>query len=672
MSKAASHARNHLLVDHKPMEGNSGPATRQQLPYLSRPDAATDASNCGSEELTEVPVAGSANPPDESLKVFSHFSRKERLEHDQPFPMFGLSRNRDKSMMTHKNDQASLFCGQAAGPQIHPKIGPSASPGDFVKQEKMSLWTPSGYETRSQERLLDLGGTSRHFDEKNSLVVSASSKDDFFTFSCGYPVGPSAGRLEKVTAKGRLMNTSLTKLGPDQCNYHGSSAVFVQQSDNDPLTSKDQLAFYLGNNVYRKSLKDLGTSFFQSQTSPFEVAEAECSSRSRRSFFDIETMRICTTIDSVEGSKFHQKMKELFFTEKKTDANLLKGGKILRESVSSTTQFKGNTNKFSEVLRLSRGGGQQGVKLQPLWSSTDSEEKDNADDLKNESSAETDTMDMDALKDDHLCGEGVSLSNKNCVAFPKLLASRAAAESMNEEGRSRENADIPPLDLNYLALPSATSSSTDDKEPSMSKTQSLDAAHLLPTADGHMNQSKSTESASDPGIRWVKRLKLSNSETLFARGTKILKMEEGTSSPEKFNPFLGKTMKRRMTSSEPLTSEKSYKKKPILSDRNDHSVMKGCGSCSTSQSLEKSRSELLSNTWIRRWCRVQKTKKHEGEEAAFVFCEPQSLKASLDEIRKKQFPSLAAMALMGKAMHGFRPCEFKKSGSFVVWNTRGC
>jgi hypothetical protein len=28
------------------------------------------------------------------------------------------------------------------------------------------------------------------------------------------------------------------------------------------------------------------------------------------------------------------------------------------------------------------------------------------------------------------------------------------------------------------------------------------------------------------------------------------------------------------------------------------------------------------------------------------------------------------MALMGKAMNGFCPCEFRKSGSSVVWNTK--
>jgi hypothetical protein len=49
-----------------------------------------------------------------------------------------------------------------------------------------------------------------------------------------------------------------------------------------------------------------------------------------------------------------------------------------------------------------------------------------------------------------------------------------------------------------------------------------------------------------------------------------------------------------------------------------------------------------------------------------MVCEPQWSKA-VDEFQKKQFPSIVAMVLMGKALCGFHPCEFRKRGSLVVW-----
>lgn len=247
---------------------------------------------------------------------------------------------------------------------------------------------------------------------------------------------------------------------------------------------------------------------------------------------------------------------------------------------------------------------------------------------------------------------------------------------MSGEGSGRENADLPNSCWNCLTLPSAILSSTDDKEPSVSKTQSLDMALLFPDTDGQMAtnlRSRSTHSVPDPGSRWMKRLKISGSESWLGHGTKTSKMEQTTSSPEKFNPFSRKTLKRPMSGSETLISNKSCEKKQIVFDWNEQLVMKDGGSSSISESKGKGRDELLSCAWIRRWCRTnsQAPKKSEGgREAAFVFCKSHSVKASLDEIQKKQLPSIAAMALMGKAMNAFRPSELKKRGTFVVWDNK--
>lgn len=119
-------------------------------------------------------------------------------------------------------------------------------------------------------------------------------------------------------------------------------------------------------------------------------------------------MRICTTVDSMEGpsrvpSKFFQTTRHFLLT-KKTDVDLSDGCQMRRASTVST-KFEGKP--FSELLGLSpdlQFHVQQGVKLQPLESSTDSDRKENfrdvnvSDGLKNESSAETDSMDMDTFQ----------------------------------------------------------------------------------------------------------------------------------------------------------------------------------------------------------------------------------------------------------------------------------
>ena len=135
----------------------------------------------------------------------------------------------------------------------------------------------------------------------------------------------------------------------------------------------------------------------------------------------------------------------------------------------------------------------------------------------------------------------------------------------------------------------------------------------------------------EPSSKWFKRLKMSTSDS-FAHGTKSSKMGE-VSSREKVNKMFNKIM-----------------------------------NCSKTSSVRKSQEISLSRSWIHRWCRHRAASPNKKPDAV-VLCEPQSSKATLDEHQKKQFPSIAAMALMGKAINGFHPCEFRRKGSLIVWST---
>lgn len=154
------------------------------------------------------------------------------------------------------------------------------------------------------------------------------------------------------------------------------------------------------------------------------------------------------------------------------------------------------------------------------------------------------------------------------------------------------------------------------------------------------NQSPCGSLGLDPNSRWVKRLK-SNS---IAVGTKSSKFGE-TSSPQMANVFFGKIAKGSISNTE-LT----------------------LGNGESSSAKKEGDVITLSHPWIQRWRynrAVAPQKKHKVED-----CAPQRSKAvALEDVEKKQFPSIAAMALMGKAMNGFQPCEFRKRASFLVWNT---
>lgn len=200
-----------------------------------------------------------------------------------------------------------------------------------------------------------------------------------------------------------------------------------------------------------------------------------------------------------------------------------------------------------------------------------------------------------------------------------------------------------------------------------SKTLSLDLGRLLPygfqTTDSKYKSGFSSGAGLKPESRWVKRLKTDSLS--HYHGTKSLKMEEiVTIDPqEKINSSFGKPMKPGSELHDKERTEFLEQSRVLLRD----------GNSSSNESMERSGKDLVSDSWIRRWCRNQTPlqKKHIDLSSSSRLIEPKSLKASFDDLRKKQFPSVAAMALMGKAMNGFQECEFSKRGSFVVWNTKG-
>ncbi|GMY05757.1 isoform 2 of f-box protein [Fagus crenata] len=647
----------------------------KQHPVLNGPDIETEVYAKGFREASKAKAVDFIN---ESLTASSKRLKRKRSDF-QSFPMFNLSQKRG-DVLALKNDEA--IC--------HGKDSNSGHNTVFVHRSKSPLpskfaWAPP--ETDTLESHSKPGGISGYSEqlvksdkdiEMNSLAVSTSLQDNFMRSSLKLvPYGFNSGKtpLQPFVRENKISN---------QLGSRSSRKSLLSQKDaalllHDPSTSSNQQAHFIGKQ-YQNMQNHSGMWLSPSLSSCPEATKSEklyngCNSLPRLpcSVHDVETMRIYTTIDSAEGSSRGPSMlsqsTRQFLITKKTDVNLFEGGQMFKESTVST-KFKGKT--FTELLGLSpdfQFHAQQGVKLQPLESSIDSDGKENIRDvnasvgLKNESSAETDTMDMDAFQENHLSGVASSPSNKYLKG--KSPTHQAVDASAGEEmGGRLLNMELRNINQVLPDLP-ALSSPVDRKDTSTSRTQSLDAEHLLSHAEHPMTLNSSgcpdDPLGQEPSSRWLKRLKHSASNS--GHGTKSSKMGEASSHSK----FFSKILKCGITSSE-LTMGRCNGKELVALDQN--ATLLRNGESSSVDSVKKCLDVTLSHPWIQRWCHNRTASPQKKPEAVMV-CEPQCSKAKIGAFQKKKFPSIAAMALMGKAMCGFQTCEIKKRGSFVVWNTKG-
>ncbi|KAK6946269.1 hypothetical protein RJ641_013813 [Dillenia turbinata] len=645
----------------------------------------------------------------ESLPSSSKTSGKGKLDL-QPFPIFNLCQT-GKSSDVPTNDHAPTSERHAFRSQFSNNLGFSPLAMSNVKNASHSAIALGPVHMESSSKLCDVQSefvrctSKQQAKSSNSLWKSDSAterslQDDIVGVSYRFNSGGVQMQQEIcqpeaiLATKEHFASASLAPLGHENSNYHSYSSFLVREEKkddpinireqvtsflnmpmNDPSTSNKQSQPFLGGKCQRIRSHS-GTGFFPSHYTSREMTGVGNLYHDYHpqpplpvSTHNVETMRICATVDSVKGysggsSNFSQTTHHLFITQK-ADINFSKGDQIFRDS-SVTAKFRGNT--FSDFLSLSPFSGQRGVKVQLLDSSAESEEKEKVEDaktsplpVKNESSADTDTLDMDVLQDDNpISGVGMAQSKKEDKAAQNLSTSQATDGSHK---LVRCKVELPDINEELPASP-APANSTDEMEPSTSRTQSLDVEHFLANAE-HPMKSKGSSFPDEligpePSCRWVKRLKLSRSDS-SSHGTKISKGE--TSSQENVDKILNNITKNRQASLDP-TLVKRLGKEPMVLD--DSTCPLNKGESNSMGLVKKDRDFTLSNSWIRRWCQ-----KPQKKPEAIVTCEPKSSKGAADEFQKKQFPSIAAMALMGKAMGGFHPCELRKRGSLVVWNARG-
>ncbi|XP_075475532.1 protein PHOTOPERIODIC CONTROL OF HYPOCOTYL 1-like [Primulina tabacum] len=354
-------------------------------------------------------------------------------------------------------------------------------------------------------------------------------------------------------------------------------------------------------------------------------------------------MRICTTVDYVldpgaSRPRFGHAIHGLRIT-KKTDVNL-------ENDIFRSTRILSDTPCDLCSLSPFYGQGKRGLKIKSLSNFTNSESKGNY------------VKDSEVTAKNALVQEKDPLSGSTSTPSMKGInmdcnSSRQTSVAFSAHAKfKRPNTELPDLNLDLRPLP-ATVTSSENGDPPSSRTQSLEMDLLLT----HAKQPKHPSSPSlddspvaNPGNRRVKRLKLSSLHS--AQGTKSSSKDE-TSFQEKLNDNFGSIRGSAVISSEKPTFRKPQGKDQYLSVNPS----------------EKDPGLLLSHAWIQRW-QHNGSSSTKNESSAKMFCDPQSSNLTLKGLQNKQFPSIAAMALMGRAMSVFQPCELQKRGSLTVWNAK--
>lgn len=421
--KSANQGCSHLSICYESQEGNHD--TKQ---HISRPEIVTNISKYG-KGFSEVAESKTVNFVDESLIASSEKLRGDKLD-CQPFSVSSLPQKREYDV-AGKNG-LSISCLRSQN-DLESRCFP------------FSLGKGPDAETSSREFHLQPEHISQHTEQPvmfdkfvgdSSISFTKSHQDDFMrSTSKIMPHGCSGQRtLVQSMCRHEEINKSNSIVALDNqatSNYVSNSMIFVDgKTINMPGRSKSLLA---RPNDTSKSIKQhdffgnqsqkvqdcTGSGSFPSQSIPSRVHSSKklylgCSSLPSFpcSMHNVENMTTCSTMDPMEdldrGLTMFPQTSHHFMFAKETNFDFSEGGQILKDS-SITTKLKGKT--FTEIFSLCPDYGlpaQPGVKLQLLGGSTSSEgEKDPKRvtvSLKNESSADTDTMDIDIFQQNRVYG----------------------------------------------------------------------------------------------------------------------------------------------------------------------------------------------------------------------------------------------------------------------------
>lgn len=364
---------------------------------------------------------------------------------------------------------------------------------------------------------------------------------------------------------------------------------------------------------------------------------------------DANTMMIYTSAEDLgECTPRFQEIRTFLVTEN-TDSYLRKENRKFKDPrVLSQVQENVPIKCYSFPQLF--GHGKQGVQLQQL-SSSESDGKDHVHDVsateivsKNKSSAETDPIYRKKIKDKHLSGVESSSSKKDVKANTDLPTHDRIVTTGEVQPRKRLIPEIPDINIELPADPDEASV-VDNAEASTSRTRSLDI-----------------DCEQDTSSRWIKRLKISDSCN-HSIGTKSLSLDESTSDA-KANQLVGDGVRSERAFSKPVPIS-AGKELMVLNQKTNPLRT---GNSFSNDDLDGRDGTKQLRSWIQRWQKNPATT-HQKLPEPVVVCDPQSSKVSLEELQRKPFASIAAMALLGKGWSGLK-CQYRNIGPLTLWDSK--
>ncbi|KAF8716279.1 hypothetical protein HU200_026564 [Digitaria exilis] len=270
----------------------------------------------------------------------------------------------------------------------------------------------------------------------------------------------------------------------------------------------------------------------------------------------------------------------------------------------------------------------------------------------NQSSAKTETFYSDTLIRSKSSAGIASLSaQKDCVCPNEAKSEQLANHSERGDSRYSKDDGFHNVNGNHDVSSKATIAS---KQSCMPGTRITNLDLILSQMSRMRNQICSgivqPPIGAEPSDRWLKRLQLDISEPNI-RGSKRPKILG--------SPPLGQT-----NSMFDITVPCNKIDTGMIGAAEDKSSNEGNNELQDKQERSPVPAKSM-NSWIGRWCQGGNPVFHEDSGKGRQATKPDQPAEELEG----QFPSIAAMAMMGRVMNKLRPCEHQKKGPFVVWKT---
>lgn len=203
---------------------------------------------------------------------------------------------------------------------------------------------------------------------------------------------------------------------------------------------------------------------------------------------------------------------------------------------------------------------------------------------------------------------------------------------------------IPDMNKEPPIVADRENSIDEEGESSSSATQTRNVKHFLNNNKSFKESKLIRLDHETNSISQFKRLKI-NSSDYSGNGTKGMMVVEEGPSQEKVNYFFNRILRCGISKSGSTRNQERFQSRI-------KNLKMGGGRRGEDEDF------TLLHPWIQRWCKRKAAEIHEqggGQE--------------VNPTLEKQFPSIAAMALMGKAL-SLTPTGMKKTNSLFVWNAK--